>query len=408
MQQAYSKQFLPWVSCLIVGLYYAYEMLQFALSSTLSTELAQTLHLSVYQLSLFSSAFLYGCALGVIPAGLLLDRFPVKRLLLISLALAIFGLVLLTISNNFTLIIMGRLLTGFSSDFAFIGYLTLTVHYFSDKEEALAKSLIYSMGALGCIISQTPMTLLMQKVGIHQLLLSLIAMGLIIFLLIAIGVIHASQPKKKTISSLSLWQSLKLAVNKQNLLAAYYACIANFPLMLLGALWSKIYLTQAQRLSSVIASHVNSLIFWGAMLGSPLLGWLARFYKQKQLMISLALLGALAWLLLAWLPNNIYSLAIIFILFGILVNSQLFSIIAVSKTNPASISATSLSMVSIANNAGGALYQLLFAWLLFALQPNACHSQNCQYSLNSFNAIFMFIALNYLVAAIIAYFIRNK
>jgi MFS family permease len=404
-----SKQTLLWLSCFIVSLYYAYEMLQFALGSTLSTELVKTLHFSVYQLSLFSSAYLYACALGVLPAGLLLDRFAIKPLLLISLAFAILGIFILTITNNFTLIIIGRALTGFSSDFAFLGYLTLTTRYFKGKTEALAKSLIYSMGALGCILSQTPATLLMQHLGLHQLLNILVIVGLIIFLLIWTGV-HNSKPisKNKPHNLLPLWQSLKLAaLNKHNILAAYYACIANFPLMLLGALWSKIYLIKAQQLTPFQASNINSLIFWGAMLGSPLLGWLARFFQQHKMMITLALIGAGTWFLLALLPNNIYSLALLFILFGILVNSQLFSVIAVSKLSLKTIEATSLSMVSIANNAGGALYQLLFAWLLLVFRADSCHSETCYYSLLTFNYIFIFIALNYLLAAVSAYFIRE-
>jgi predicted MFS family arabinose efflux permease len=405
-----NKAFIPWLSCLIVGIYYAYEMLQLALGATLSNELLRTLHFSVTQLSVFSSSYLYACAIAIIPAGLLLDRLPIKPLLLSSLVLVIIGVFIMANASNFQWMTVGRACTGFSSDFAFLGYLTMASRYFTGKAAAFAKSLVYSMGALGCIISQTPVTAIMQHIGWRSLLIWLGIIGIALFFLIWAGVRNIPPSRLHTTPSqtVSIWHSLKLAAaNKQNLLCAYYACIANFPLMLLGVLWSQIYLTKVLHLSTLQASTVNSLIFWGALFGSPLLGWLAGFFQQRRLMLGIAFVGSACWLCLAFMPKNIYSLSILFAIFGILVNSQLYSVIAVSKLNPKHIAATSLSVVSIANNAGGAVYQLFFAWLLTSLRPDSCHAQACLYSANTFNFIFMLIAANYLLGALNAYFIQD-
>ncbi|MDF2867681.1 MAG: phtD [Gammaproteobacteria bacterium] len=407
MTKSRPYKLLAWFSCIIVALYFSYEMMQLTLLNTVHAELIRLYQINEMQLSFLASAYLYSCAASVIPAGILFDRWALKPLLLFTLFLAIVGTFLMAMTQNIWLAIMARGLIGIGNGFALLGYLKLVSNYFSGKGAALAKSFIYVAGMLGCILSQQPFLYATNRFGLRASLFGLGMLGIIIWVFMAS--ILKTQPRAvNTLSAkqISLWQNLKLAfVNQQNLSCGFYACIVNLPMVLLGALWGKAYLMTIHQLTAAKAGRIISLIFVGVMLGSPCLGYLAgKVKEQRYLMLLIAVLGGVVFLSLAYLPLNITMLRMLFLLLGVITAAQLLSYLMVAKISPREIEATSSSIISILVNAGGALYQLLFSWVLALFSM----SETDPYNKTGFKYAFIIIALSFLLSGILAYYIREE
>lgn len=401
-----------WLSCLIVAIFYGYEMMQLTLINSISTELTAIFQLSSVELSLLASAYLYSCAAFTLPAGLLLDRFNIKPLLLTTLGLAIIGTFIIAATHQYWLALIARVFIGIGNVFAFIGFMKLVSAYFVDERQALVKSLIYPVGMLGCIASQTPFALLMRRIGFHAALNVIAWIGIGLFLAIIFFVkptAKNTQSSNPTSQEKKLGESIRLAVNKRNILYGLYGCIANLPIILLGTLWGQIYLMQVHGLTDIDSSQVTSLIFWGVMLGAPLIGWLIRFFNNiNYLIIITAVVGAVILSILAYSTSNITLLALVFFALGIITSSQLLSIIAVSNTSPKAIEATSIGIVSIMINIGGAFYQLVFSYLISFLKPSNCISIQCLYTSSAFKYIFIIVALQLVLTIIPIAYMKNK
>lgn len=405
----FARKLAPYMMCLFLGLFYAFEMLQLSLGSTLGPLLVNKVHMSIYQLNLFSSVYLYTCALAIIPAGIMLDRLPTKPLLLISLGICVLGTFIQATSITPYLLIIGRALAGFSSDFSFLGYFVIVKKYFKNKKSNLMKSLIYSFGAFGCILSQGPLTLLLKKYGLQNTLIFLFLISSVLFLiLMAVLSSDLNNPNLKTKNVKPIMSTLKKVMkNKINLMCAFYASFANLPLMILGAFYGQLYLIKTLHFTSLEASFLNSVIFWGALLSPPLLSFFINRFNLRSLMVVFSLCNAAAWLYFSAVSSASLLIPIFFI-FGILTNSQILSVIIVSRINNKNTLASSISILSIANNAGGAIYQFIFSWLLIQFRPSQCVGSNCLYSANSFMYLFIIIAIAYLLCAYMIYNIKLK
>ena len=88
-----------------------------------------------------------------IPAGILLDRYGSKKVLIVATLICGIGNIIF-IMGGFELAIIGRLLVGIGSSFAFIGVLKLTLENFSKKHFALVTSIVISFGTLTAAFSQ--------------------------------------------------------------------------------------------------------------------------------------------------------------------------------------------------------------------------------------------------------------
>ena len=77
--------------------------------------------LNAHQLSNMSSLYFYGNFLMVFPAGILLDNFSIKKLLICAMILAIFSIFLFGLADHLSILYVSRFVCGISASFAFLG-----------------------------------------------------------------------------------------------------------------------------------------------------------------------------------------------------------------------------------------------------------------------------------------------
>ena len=110
---------------------------------------------------------------------------------------------------------------------------------------------------------------------------------------------------------------------------------------------------------------VNSMLFLGAIIGGPLIGWGSDRLGLRVLPMKLgALASFLVFLAILYLPVSLASMAALFFLLGFFTAAQVISYALVAESSSPTMTATAVSMVSIMTQGGYILYQSIFGRLL--------------------------------------------
>lgn len=372
----------------------------------------QKFALSTSELCGLSAYYLYACAVFLLPAGLLLDRFSTKKLLVITAGLCTLGTVLIPATSIIEVAILGRILTGIGNTISFLGCMRLISRWFPSNKIAMAMGLSVTIAMTGGIVAQTPFALLIHIIGWQQAMYINAAIGGIITLLIGFIVKDAPCsyiPLINSTSHIGFWHSLKKSSSKlQNWLCGLYTGCLNLPVMMIGALWGNLYLMQGRGFSTTQAGNITSLIFFGLIIGAPLMGWLSdRLKSRRKLMLISSYVIFLVILGIIYLPLSTIALSISFFALGILSGAQVLSYPIVSESNSPHLESTCLGLVAVIVNIGGAASQILFGWLVNLKWNGLVENGIPIHTLNEYQFALIMLPLAFLLSMLAAALIHD-
>jgi len=380
-------------------------------------QLMQTFNLNAIKLGNLSSLFFYADALFLIPAGILLDRFSTKKLLLVAAACSTLGTFTLAIAPTYIIAAGARFLVGAGGAFCFLGSVRLASRWFPPNKMALVTGIIVAQAMLGGLVAQTPMTVLSHVVGWRYAVLMDAGMGFLIFLAILFIVrdypAHSSaaiKANKTQIDSLGFWYSIKAVIlNPYNWFCGIYASLLNLPVFLLGALWGIHYLVQVHHLTLVQASIPPTLFFIGTILGAPAFGWFSDKIGRRILPLIIgAFLSLLVMLALMLIPHlSFVAIISLFFLMGLVICSQVIIYPLVTELNPPSLTATALGFASTIIMCSGAIFQPLFGWAMEWRADHAIIDGVTHYSSTDFLYAMSIMPIAFLFGLLIAIMIRE-
>ena len=93
--------------------------------SVMKPELMSTFHLGAAGFGTLSDFYFYAYTPMQLIVGILIDRFPIRRTLVIAVLMCTAGSLLISVSDLFWLAAVGRVLQGLGSAFAFVSALKL-------------------------------------------------------------------------------------------------------------------------------------------------------------------------------------------------------------------------------------------------------------------------------------------
>lgn len=370
-----SRVFVPqsdikaWIVCLSAGLFFFYEFFQLNIFDVINQPLRDDFHINATQLSWMSSTYLWANILFLLPAGIILDRFSARKVILIALSVCVVGTIGFASTNSFILASFFHSLSGIGNAFCFLSCVVLVSHWFPPRKQALVIGSIVTMAFMGGVMAHRPFASLYEALGWRQALFIDGIVGVVILLWIYWVVKDKTQnePKKERNNKSEVISSFKKALfNPQNWLAGLYTSCLNLPIMVLCALWGASYLREVHHLSEVAASNVVSLVLLGSIVGCPLVGWLSDSQgRRKPLMI----MGAIATLLSViplFLPISLSqtSLGILFFALGFFTSTQVISYPLVAESNQEEHTGAATGIASVLIMGGGGVGQVLFGWLM--------------------------------------------
>ncbi|MGF6189918.1 MFS transporter [Serratia sp. 2723] len=173
------------------------------INAVLTPFLVSALSLSAGQLGILSSAYFFSFSLAQLPVGLALDRYGPKRVQLFLLGIAVIGAVLFGIGQNFSTLLIARILIGLGLASCFMGSIKILSFWVPDKKLPSIHGFLLAAGGLGAMTSTLPVAWLVGFISWRILFFALAGITLMVMLAIAIWV-----PKDPIERRTVKWQSL--------------------------------------------------------------------------------------------------------------------------------------------------------------------------------------------------------
>jgi MFS family permease len=234
-----------------------------------------------------------------IPAGLMLDRFGSRAMIIAGAAIMAMGQSILAYTDILPLAIAGRILVGTGDAFTFISVLRLVPQWFPPRRVPLVAQLTGITGQLGQVLSAIPFLALLHGAGWTPAYLSAAALGALFAVLAAAiqdappGQFTAVAPtglKETTAQIRALWNHPGIRLGFFTHMGTQFS-ITTFALM-----WGVPYLVSAQQMSQSAAGLLLTVSVSASIVAGPVLGILSARYPLRRSWLVLTIMSANATL----------------------------------------------------------------------------------------------------------------
>ncbi|HDV5699087.1 TPA: MFS transporter [Legionella pneumophila] len=358
---------MPWLVCFAATMFFFYEFIQGNMFASIAANIMQDFQIQADKMAYLSSIYYLANVIFLFIAGMILDRFSIKNTILIAMFLCVISTFILSYSDSFYVALFCRFVTGIGSAFCFLGPVRLASHWFPPQRMALVTGAIVTVAMTGGMLAQYPLTKLVLHVGWRQAVQDVGILGLAMLVLMFFWIKERPQVavKKEGKPINVLVAARKAYLNAQNLRAALYTSLMNMAIAVFGAMMGTLYLEQRLGISPDQAAMINGMLFFGAIIGSPLMGWISDKVGLRVLPMKGGVLASLLILLgVLYLPVSVTMMAVLFFLLGLFTSAQVISYALVAESSPPMMTATAVSVVSILTQGGYLIYQNLFSALL--------------------------------------------
>ncbi|WP_043337839.1 MFS transporter [Belnapia moabensis] len=331
--------------------------------------LQRDLGLSPDGLAAVTGAFALTFALCMVPVGVGLDRFGVRRTALTVLAIAGAGALLAAAAESAAGMLLAQIVLGIGCSGMLMGPMTFAARGVPPARFALWSGIILTVGNTGMLLSGSPLAWLVDAHGWRAGFLATAGLAALAMLAVALTV-HHPPPERGGRRSLLQDAAEVVAIAASPVLRPLMIfSFASLAVVLgLRGLWGGPWLMEVKGLSRVEAGHVLSLFALALTIAPAVCGWAERRIGRPVLMLA-ASHYAVAGLILALLAGHGMPPAwdaAIFALIGAVISVQSVVFGQVRAAVPPERAGRALSAVNIAFFGGAAVMQavsgLAAAW----------------------------------------------
>jgi predicted MFS family arabinose efflux permease len=247
-----------------------------AVTATLAPVFSVELGLQAADLGLLAGAYFFGFAAMQLPSGKALDRFGPRRVLLLLLAVAVFGCLAFALSRSLAGLIAARVLIGIGVSACLMAPLTCYRRILDPSSQLRANSWMLMTGSLGMLASTLPVQWVLPYWGWRGLFVALAAL-----MLLAIALVWKLAPVDPSRPAQSMPQAA--AGPGYRSIMRHPAFIAMAPLgffnygglIAIQSLWAGPWLTEvsgwtpaqaAQGLFAINLSMLFAFMTWGVVM----------------------------------------------------------------------------------------------------------------------------------------------
>ncbi|MCB4821408.1 MFS transporter [Roseicella aerolata] len=336
--------------------------------------LSRDLGLTPEGLAALTGAFPAAFALAMVPVGVGLDRWGVRRTALVLLAIGMLGSALAALAGGAAGMLVAQCVLGMGCAGALMCPMTYAARAMDAHRFALWSGIIQAVGNSGMLLSASPLALLVEWQGWRAGFWASGGLAALAFLAVAATV---RQPPPARQGHRSLWQDTReiLAIAASPRLRALMVfAFASFGVVLgVRGLWGGPWLMEVKGLTRVEAGHVMLLVAMALVAGPAIAGIVQRWVGRPILLMAgshLAVAG-LVLLLVAGGPGGWLSALIgvpalpawfdaaLMVAFGLVISFQILVFAQVRAAVPPEQTGRALSANNIAFFGGAAVLQAL-------------------------------------------------
>lgn len=400
------------VICFVAAIFYCYEFILRIIPGALKSELSAALgYISATTFGQISALYYFAYSPMQMPVGMLMDRFGPRRLLTFACLCCTLGSWMFTLTSSMFLVGSGRFLVGFGSSFAFVGVLSLTLHWLPKRYFSLVVGLVTTLGMLGLVYGEVKITEWSVSIGWRQVLLAIALIGsaLSVIMLLIVrdgpeGFQHTKYPLPEFFKNV-----IKVLLSPEVWLIGFVGACLYTSLSVFGELWGKTYLEQAHHLSKVEAARTVSAVFLGWALGAPIAGYLSDRTGRRVLpLVAGSILALICISLVLYKPGLSYtSLNVLLFLYGVFSGAEIIVFIMAKECTGAKLSGTVFAATNMIVTLGGVVFQPLVGKLLDTFGDSGIVAGEHIYTVVDYQVALSVLPLSLLLVTILAFFIKD-
>jgi sugar phosphate permease len=413
-----------WLIFLILALAYFFVYFHRLSLSVVADDLLRDFQTTAGIMGLLGSIYFYCYAVMQFPAGLLSDSIGPRKTVTFFLLIAAAGSIIFGFASSIEVAFIGRVMVGLGVSMVFIPTMKILSRWFRAREFALMAGILNAVGGIGVLAATWLLALMTALFGWR---VSFQMIGITTFFIVGlVWLIVRDQPSDRGWPSIKvidregdeikpepeqipLWEGARRVVSEKYFWPVaiwfFFDCGVFFGF---GALWGGPYLMHVYGMSRSEAGTVLSMIAWGMILGSPLLGYLSdkALKSRKKPFIFCTSILVIELILFNLYPSGFSQAALLLLFFIFSVCSSAIVIIGFTTTKelfPVEIAGTSVGTVNLFPFLGGAVFMPLLGWVLDAYPK----SQSGGYSLEAYSTLLLILLGAALIALICTFLMKE-
>lgn len=401
------------VVCFFAAIFYCYEFILRIIPGALQSELSAALgHISATTFGQISALYYFAYSPMQMPVGMLMDRFGPRKLLTFACMCCTVGSWMFTMTSSMFIVGCGRFLVGFGSSFAFVGVLSLALHWLPRKYFSLVAGLITTLGMLGIVYGEVKITEWSVTFGWEQVLLmiALVGLGLSLLILFVVrdgpeGYTPHQQPLPEFFKDV-----LQVLFSPEVWLIGFVGACLYTSLSVFGELWGKTYLEHAHHLTKVEAAKTVSAVFLGWAVGAPLAGYLSDVSGKRVLPLVIGAVMSLICISMVLYCHDLsyLSLNILLFLYGVFSGTEIIVFIMAKESSGAKLSGTVFAATNMIVTLGGVVFQPLVGKLLDTFGDSGLVNGEHIYTVVDYQVALSILPISLLLVTILAFFMKDK
>jgi MFS family permease len=207
------RNYLAWTT---VAIAYAIAFLQRVSPQTVGLSFMHEFGTDASGVAMLASSYFWGYTLMQIPAGVLVDRYGVKRVVLSSMTASVLGTAAFALAPSLFDVFVARLVIACGDALVFTALLKLVAQTFADERFGIMSGISQVSGYAGGVLATTPLAAAISGFGWRACFLFIACVG-VANLMFASVTLRPAAPaaSKRTIKSVLLasWQALGASAN---------------------------------------------------------------------------------------------------------------------------------------------------------------------------------------------------
>lgn len=413
-----------WLIFMILAVAYFFVYFHRLSMSVVAVDLVKDFQTRASVIGLLGSIYFYCYALMQFPAGLLSDSLGPRKSVTFFLMIASAGSIIFGFAPTIKIAFAGRIMVGLGASMVFIPTMKILSQWFRAREFAQMAGVLNAVGGIGVLAATWFLALMTNQVGWR---VSFELIGVCTFIVVVLvwmivrdrptdkgwlslpEIDHKVEESSTSLKQIPLWEGARRVVSEKYFWPVaiwfFFDCGIFFGF---GALWSGPYLMHIYGMTRAEAGAILSMIAWGMIIGSPLLGILSdRVMKsRKKPFIFCNSILVLELICFNIFPERL-SPTVLFILFFIFsVCASAIVILAfttIKELFPIEITGTSVGTVNIFPFLGGAVFMPLLGSVLDAYPKTATGG----YPLEAYTTLLLILLGASLVSLVCTFFMKE-
>ena len=361
------KSYFPWLELACATAFFAFQFILRVSPSVFAKDIMHDLGIDHCSFGGVATFFYVGYTSMQIIAGVLLDKFGVRKPLTVATFLCFVGALIFAIGSSVALLAVGRLLMGIGGAFGFLSCMKIATAWFPANRLGTVIGVSMLVGSAGAVFGGAPLALLVEYTGWQESMLILSGISLLIALASWLIVSDHSKSPSLEAEDLPIFEALTIVLTKpQTYVFAIFGSLMYLTLSVFADLWGTTFISQVYGLSKTTAAGAVNTIYIGFGLSGLLTAVVAdKMQSYKKPILWGRVVTLLAFTTIIYFP--IFSVEALYAVFfgtGLFLGSQIFAFACVCELNSKTVSGTASGVHNTFCMLSGIIFQPLVGHIL--------------------------------------------